>query len=395
MALIGNYQRQMSRQADALLENGTTSGTYDTANGSFPLQDIYGLTAHMTNGSSNSSSFDNSELLRFLQLLELFSLLCPIFFGVVFLIGVCGNGLVIYVITSNNCLRTCPNMLFLNLAVADLLFLLFCVPLQGAFYIDYSLVLGEYVCKLFKYTVFVTMSVSAYTLVAICIFRCIAIASPLQSSITLTKRHSGLASLLTWIVMIAVNTPVAIFYTEERDNHCQFVYYLKIQMYIFNTITIGIDFLLPMAVFCVGTMFIIHALRKRNQTMYKMNALHRGSIEDEQSRRNTRKLVVLVITVAVVFFLSWLPFHVIALINIVKTTPYVFSTVAQLLAFANSCFNPIIYNFASAGFRRAFINALQCCPVFRLQRSLTTETRNTQADIPLNDVHLRRQTTSE
>ncbi|XP_013409043.1 somatostatin receptor type 4-like [Lingula anatina] len=244
------------------------------------------------------------------------------------------------------------------------------------------------------------MSVSAYTLVAICVFRCIAIASPLHSSVTLTKRHSGTANLIVWLAMIVINIPAAIFYTEQRKNYCHFVYRFEYQKYIFNTITIGIDFLLPMMLFCGGTMFIIRTLCKRNKAICKINGTQRGATETEHSRRNTRKLMVLVVSVAVVYFLSWLPFQLIALVNTIQThgtiddcSSYVISTVAQLLAFANSCFNPIIYNFASAGFRRAFVKALKCCPILRLRRTSTGETRSTNlgmGDIPMGDRQSRK-----
>ncbi len=50
--------------------------------------------------------------------------------------GVIGNTLVILVVSTNHQMRNTTNALILNLALADLLFIIFCVPFTAT---DYSL----------------------------------------------------------------------------------------------------------------------------------------------------------------------------------------------------------------------------------------------------------------
>ena len=62
------------------------------------------------------------------------SIVVPIFFSIVVFIGFFGNNLVILVVTFNKQMRNTTNLLILNLAVADLLFIVFCVPFTATSY---------------------------------------------------------------------------------------------------------------------------------------------------------------------------------------------------------------------------------------------------------------------
>ena len=70
-----------------------------------------------------------------LQSLEkIVSIVVPIFFGIVVFVGFFGNNLVILVVTFNKQMRNTTNLLILNLAVADILFIVFCVPFTATTY---------------------------------------------------------------------------------------------------------------------------------------------------------------------------------------------------------------------------------------------------------------------
>ncbi|XP_013391145.1 allatostatin-A receptor-like [Lingula anatina] len=343
------------------------------------------ITSWTLSDSTNRSEEDWARIQSYYNLINTFSTVCPAIFGSILLLGILGNGMVIYAILANKFLRTCPNMLFLNLAVADLLFLLFCVPLQAAYYISkYDLILGEGLCKLFKYTIFVTMSVSAYSLMIICVFRCIAVAMPLQASRILTKRYSLIASGLIWLAMLLLNSPIALYYSEASGS-CTSKYDDKDTIV---AIAVGVDFLLPITACFVGTGIITVSLRRNQKVFKKMD--YETLEKLESCRRSTRKVVILVVSVAVVFFVCWAPFLSITLYNALPIgdrvdplTVYVAGVIAQLLAFSNSCANPIIYNFVSTDFRRGFRRIKQC----RLRRGLQRQSTNntTRSDIVLRE----------
>ena len=65
--------------------------------------------------------------------------------------------------------------LFLSLAVADLIFIVFCVPFTGASYIVTSWPFGEWWCKMVQYLIYVTAYASVFTLLLLSIDRYLAV----------------------------------------------------------------------------------------------------------------------------------------------------------------------------------------------------------------------------
>ena len=71
----------------------------------------------------------------------------PAFFILLLAFGLPSNGLVIYVVLRHGLFRTVTNLFLANLAVADLLFLCFCVPFFTADYIGNGWHFGSLFCK--------------------------------------------------------------------------------------------------------------------------------------------------------------------------------------------------------------------------------------------------------
>lgn len=70
----------------------------------------------------------------FKKMEEIVSIVVPIFFSIVVLVGFIGNLLVVLVVIFNKQMRNTTNLLIMNLAVADLLFIVFCVPFSATAY---------------------------------------------------------------------------------------------------------------------------------------------------------------------------------------------------------------------------------------------------------------------
>lgn len=63
------------------------------------------------------------------------SIVVPIFFSLIGVVGFIGNLLVVITVTCNNQMRNTTNLLIFNLSFADLLFICFCIPFTA---VDYS-----------------------------------------------------------------------------------------------------------------------------------------------------------------------------------------------------------------------------------------------------------------
>ena len=70
----------------------------------------------------------------FKKMEQVVSIVVPIFFSMVVLVGFVGNLLVVLVVAFNKQMRNTTNLLIMNLAVADLLFIMFCVPCSATAY---------------------------------------------------------------------------------------------------------------------------------------------------------------------------------------------------------------------------------------------------------------------
>jgi allatostatin receptor len=126
----------------------------------------------VTTTSINDSSLDvlPEEVDEFV--LYLMTFVAPILFAAITVIGVAGNGLVIYVIAANPRMRSSvTTLLLLNLAIADLLFLFICVPFTAYKFHSFSWSFGNLACQLAQFSLFVSVYVTVYTLVAISVLR--------------------------------------------------------------------------------------------------------------------------------------------------------------------------------------------------------------------------------
>lgn len=159
----------------------------------------------MTTEFFNQSIADNEADRR---LEELVSTVVPIFFGIIAITGLIGNSLVVYVVLNNHQMRSTTNTLLVNLASADLLFIVFCVPFTAVDYMLAEWPFGLVWCKVVQYLIIVMAYVSIYTLVLISFERYLAVCFPICSISMRNQRNTSLAIGALWIVILIVNLPV-------------------------------------------------------------------------------------------------------------------------------------------------------------------------------------------
>lgn len=104
-------------------------------------------------------SFDRQQVERIVVVVV------PIFFGMIGILGFVGNCLVVTVVAANPGMRSTTNILIINLAVADLLFVIFCIPFTATDFVLPFWPFGNIWCKIVQYLIIVTAYASVYTLV--------------------------------------------------------------------------------------------------------------------------------------------------------------------------------------------------------------------------------------
>ncbi|XP_040569315.1 neuropeptides capa receptor [Lepeophtheirus salmonis] len=129
-----------------------------------------------------------------------------------FITGILGNILVIYVIFYHKNLRSPTNAFLVSLAVSDISLLFVGLPNDlHIFWQQYPWLFGTSVCKIRAMVSEMTSNSSVLTIVAFTIERYIAICHPLQSyKISSLSRSNKLITYI-WIVSILASIPYAYF----------------------------------------------------------------------------------------------------------------------------------------------------------------------------------------
>ncbi|XP_061215434.1 C5a anaphylatoxin chemotactic receptor 1 [Neopsephotus bourkii] len=270
-------------------------------------------------------------------------------YTLIFLIGVIGNGAVIWV-TASELRRTVNGVWFLNLSMADLLCCLALPFLALPLAWDHHWPLGRFACKLIPSITILNMFASVLLLTAISADRYALVARPVWCH---NHRRPALARALSagaWALAAALTAPSFAFRTERRDAFafkatCVLDYAAVASRHrrLVEVLTAGTRFALGFAVPFAVITACYGSLLARIRT--------KGFA---RSQRAT-KLILVVITT---FFTCWLPYHVVGII-LASSHPssalYKGAADADAavtgIAYVNSCVNPVIYAAMGQGFK--------------------------------------------
>jgi len=301
----------------------------------------------------------------------LWTIATPIVFALITVVGVIGNLIVVMVIVTRRSRRQSPtNILLLNLAVADLAFLVVCVPFTAVKYAASSWPLGETACRVVNYLLYVTVYVTVYTLVAVSVLRYIVVVCSTSrlAGVVHRARPAAVTSAVIWALSLVGNGPTYGAFTVKSigaDVAGSYEYCgveddaLSVTVLAFFVV----GYALPLtAISALYVLIACHVRRHRRLVAGRPRggpqSVSRAGRAAAAGHRNARTLRLIVVVV-VVFGVSWLPIHLQSLagyfgLHSPRGAVYeVFRIVWNCMAYSNSCANPFIYHCRpSAGPRR-------------------------------------------
>ncbi|KAM6981122.1 galanin receptor type 1b [Aplochiton taeniatus] len=275
--------------------------------------------------------------------------------------------------------RSTTNIFILNLSVADLLFILFCVPFQATIYFLPEWIFGAFLCKFVHYFVMVSMLVSIFTLVTMSVDRYIAVVQSKRSPSIRSKRNALIAISVIWALSLMFGVPVAQhqILTDHPEapnsSFCWEMWLDGVSKHTYKVTILLIGYLLPlMLITCCYAKVLFH-LHKKIKNMSK---------KSDRSKRKTAKTVLLVV---MAFLICWMPHHIIAMWVEFGQFPlndatFAFRIISHCLAYGNSCVNPLLYAFLSENFRKACRQVFTCpflYPPSPMEKVVRIRTENT------------------
>ncbi|XP_075393651.1 N-formyl peptide receptor 2-like [Tenrec ecaudatus] len=297
--------------------------------------------------------------------------------GITFVLGMLGNGLVIWV-AGFRMARTVTTISYLNLALADFSFTA-TLPFQIVWMIKKQWPFGWLLFKLVHIVSSINLYGSIFLITAIALDRCICVLHPIWAR---NHRTVGLAKRVIiglWILALVFTLP-GIFMTSVNDKqskiHCliNFTSWCNTteeSMASFITISMTNGIVFFILGFCTPMSIITICYGLIAVDMHK-----RGLIK---SSRPLRVLTAVVVS----FFLCWFPsqlvilLHTVWLREIMYNGKYkilgVLTYPASCLAFFNSCLNPMLYVFVGQNFQKRLIQSLPAS----LERALSEDSGQT------------------
>ncbi|XP_031209086.1 formyl peptide receptor-related sequence 3-like [Mastomys coucha] len=290
--------------------------------------------------------------------------------SITFVLGVLGNGLVIWV-AGFRMIHTVTTICYMNLALSDFSFMA-TVPLHIiSMIMRGKWLFGWFLCKFVHSIVHINLFVSVFLITIIATDRCICVLHPVWSQNHRTVSLARKVIVGAWIFALLLTLPHFLFLTTVRDAKgdmyctCNFESWVsnhEEQLKVFFTVNTAagiisfiIGFSLPMSFIAICYGLMAAKICRSDFVNY------------------TRPLRVLT-SVAASFFVCWFPFQLIMLLGNIwkKETPesiHLLVNPASTLATFNSCLNPILYVFQGQEFRDRLIHSLSAS----LERALREE----------------------
>ncbi|KAM9836736.1 neuropeptide Y receptor Y2, like [Aulostomus maculatus] len=288
-------------------------------------------------------------------------------YSTIIVLGVLGNSLVIYVIYRFKTLRTVTNFFIANLAVADLLVNTLCLPFTLVYTLQGEWKFGSTLCFLLPYAQGLAVHVSTLTLNVIALDRHRCIVYHLETRMRKDVCFGVIA--LTWVLSAVLASPLAIFreygsFSLEPGNTIQVCTErwpdTNTDGTVYSVSMLILQYFLPLSIISFAYAHIWSKLRGH------VSPAESGTNSGSERHRRRRKTTKMLVTMVVVFAVSWLPFHAFQLATDIDSTVLdmrdyrLLYTVFHVVAMCSTFANPLLYGWMNRNYRAAFLAVFKC-----------------------------------
>lgn len=281
-----------------------------------------------------------------------------VIYAFIFVVGLFGNIIVIYVVVAHEAMRTITNRFIACLSVSDLLICLFAIPFTPINALGRSWILGEAMCKLIPMILTISVFVSTLTSVVIALDRYMVIVHP--HTPRMSKTMQILIILIIWVLAASTAIPAGIFYVTDRKPGTELLdcneRWPSANSGIVYTWTVFVLQLIVPAVI-ITVCYTAIAVRLYQRTKIRLgNTRDREQSEASRNNRINRMLIAMI----AIFIICWLPLNIFHLVtSYADPSGTEEATMLQFLflhivAMSSVIYNPFLYGWMNENFNKQF-----------------------------------------
>ncbi|XP_069807120.1 C-C chemokine receptor type 3-like [Dendropsophus ebraccatus] len=274
----------------------------------------------------------------------------PVFFYMVFMLSILGNGLILFLLLKFENIRTVTNFFIFNLVLSDLLFTL-PLPFWGYYY-GHQWIFGTTSCKMLASMFFIGFYSSMLFLTTMTVDRYMAVVHAIYAARTRNLLYVYVVSGTVWAISLFSAIPKFILYgTRENFLYGELCEETGLAIDELNSWKLAGYYQQVVMFFVVPLIIILYCytliIIKVQYT--KMN--------------NKDKAIKLIFLIVLAFFLCWSPYNIIIFIKAKQmskgtsdddcdnTIDFAFF-ICRNIAYFHCCINPFFYTFVGTKFRR-------------------------------------------
>ncbi|CAN7937360.1 unnamed protein product, partial [Ixodes hexagonus] len=284
----------------------------------------------------------------------------------IFVVGICGNVLVCYVVFRNKSMQTVTNFFITNLGLSDILLCTLAVPFTPLYQFMRKWVFGRVLCHLVPYAQGVSVYISSFTLMAIAIDRFFVIIYPFKPRLQIKVCFMIIISI--WLTGALLTLPYGIFMhltpdpDDGRRHYCEEKWPDEESRRTFSFSTSTLQFVVPFGIISFCYMRVCCKLRDRARAKPGAKSVKKEELERKRTRRTNRMLISMV----VIFGASWLPLNLYNLVMdfFIQAASWKYANafffLSHAVAMSSTCYNPFLYTWLNENFRKEFKLVLPC-----------------------------------
>ncbi|XP_059096969.1 RYamide receptor-like isoform X2 [Tigriopus californicus] len=285
-------------------------------------------------------------------------LLCLIY-GLISLTAFVGNVLVLWIIATGRRMNTVINLYIANLAVADVIIAVFCIPFQFQAALLQRWNLPAFMCKLCPFLQHLSINASISTLVIIALDRYRGIIFPLRGSYSKLRAKALITGI--WAISIAQAIPnLIVYHVRQFQNSNGEKGCILDKSLISNDA--WRDYTLYMVMLQYVIPVVVISMTYGHMALVLWGIQTPGEAHDQRDLAilaNKKKVTKMLLIVVITFAICWFPFQLFNFLYAVRFPtdfPGVnyFWMASHILAMSNSSCNPFIYGIHNEKFRLEF-----------------------------------------